>query len=282
MVDITNSLRTGKMDSTMINHWCMYYIVHPSQENIVDAAQYYYLPRHELNNLQMMTSPPFVWSICKQKLKDAQGQFKYDPGKKDKIPMQHYCVLNPDKPGAVGITIELNGEKRIMIASGKLSGCGFAVLTDVGGKVYVIHAGASDTSPDVYAASIDIKRQMINRDIFLMAMTLKMPEEYDVWFPYVEGCLDIQNGLTCEKLFCLLQSFGFQGFVYVRRENNQLICDGDCMQLAVRSYTPDAFHDVVAVINEKGKMASTLRDLETVQDGMQVANSIQNQICLRS
>lgn len=282
MVDITNSLRTGIMDSSMIWNFCRHYQIQELTGNDVKAEPYYYISRSEPNNLKQITSPSYVRSICKHKLEDTMGGFKYDPGEEDTIDMQYYFVSNPDYPGAVGISIELTDEKRVMITSGGLSGCGFAVLRNDYGKVYVIHAGASNSFPNVNAADIDIRRQMINRDIYLMAVALQMPDCYNKWLSYKGKDMDIQNGLTCEALFERLQECELEGITYVCRENKQLVCDADGMRLAVRSYTSHAFHDVVAVINERGKMASTLRNLEDAKGGMKVTKSIQNQLCQRS
>lgn len=262
MVDITPSLQTGIMESAMLANFGNHYVIYES-----DFEPYYYISRNQPDILEQKTKG-CVKAIRTNRLRDVHGKFEYESDKE----MQYYLVPNEAQPGVVGIRKNISDTKRMMIASGGLSGCGFAILL-LENSVYVIHAGGELNA--IQNLSWDERRRIINRDIYLMAVALLNPENYAVWYQYnISTNEKIRNGLTCEALFSLLQHMQFYGIVYVKGENSQLICDNEKMRLIIRSYHEQYIYDVTFLKNEYGYISTTLRKMA----GDNIFGGIQQQL----
>lgn len=270
MVDITPSLKAGKMGGLMGKSLCNGYCIKtadPDKKN----KPHYYISRNAPGNINRNESNE-VMGIYTKKKQYSEG-FSY----KSKVFMHHYFVQNPEVAGAVGIIIIPNGEYRTLIASGPLTGCGFAVLI-WGGNIFVIHAGGSNDKKEELTA--ERRRMMINRDIFLMANALIDSDNYSNFFRDSDQNYR-DNGMTCEELFCKLQQQDFKGFIYVNKDNSQLICDKTDANLAIWSYHENCLYDVVCVINEEGNMSSTIRKIELIEKKYDVTGITQNELYKR-
>ena len=249
MVNITPYLAAGKMEKEMYGNICNHYSI--SLDDVEKAqgknyTQYCYISRSNPNALEFTDHGLYVQSIHTN-CKNYSGGFKYQ----DDTYMNHFCVSNPENAGAVGIEIIQTNEARTLIASGSLSGCGFAVLFR-NDHVFVIHAGGSnDTESDL---TVEQRREMINRDIFLMVHALNNPEQY-------AGVQINGGGMSCQELFESIKRQRFHGFIYVAKDTKMCISDSGVQNLVLVSYVIDSFHDVVCVMNRNGDVSSAIRTM---------------------
>lgn len=251
MVDITPSLAKGKIKKEMYENICSHYSIGLKDAETAPGknyTKYCCINRSNPNVLDRTDIGQYVQSIHTN-CKDYSGGFHYG----DDTYMNHYCVSNPQNAGAVGIEIIRTGEARTLIASGSLSGCGFAVLFRQN-YVFVIHAGGSnDTMSDL---TVEQRRKMINRDIFLMVNALNNPEQY-------AGVQINGGGMSCQELFNSIERQGFHGFIYVAEDMEMSISDRIVQNLELVSYTTtNLYHDVVCVMNECGNVSSALRTMD--------------------
>lgn len=251
MVNITPSLAAGKIKKEMYGNICSHYSIGLKDAETAPGknyTKYCCINRSNPNVLDRTDIGQYVQSIHTN-CKDYSGGFHYG----DDTYMNHYCVSNPQNAGAVGIEIIRTNEARTLIASGPLSGCGFAVLFRCN-QVFVIHAGGSnDTKSDLPAEQ---RRELINRDIFLMANALSGPEQY-------AGVQKNDVGMTCQLLLEKIGEQRFQGFIYVAEDMEMSISDRNVQNLVLVSYTAtNLYHDVVCVMNECGNVSSALRTMD--------------------
>ena len=250
VVDITPSLAAGEIEQKMYENICSHYSIGQKDVETVlekNYTKYCCINRSNPNVLNRTDLGQYVQSIHTN-CKNYSGGFKYQ----DDTYMNHFCVSNPENAGAVGIEIIQTNEARTLIASGSLSGCGFAVLFRCN-QVFVIHAGGSnDTKSDLPAEQ---RRELINRDIFLMANALSGPEQY-------AGVQKNGGGMTCQQLFESINEQEFYGFIYVAKGTELCISDCDVQNLVLRSYTTALYHDVVCVMDECGNVSSALRTID--------------------
>ena len=134
-VDITPSLETGEMEFDMVIKQCNHYSIgYLDNKNDVEYMVYCYISRLSPDSVSCNSSKGYAQFIHTNN-KEYETGFLYQ----NEIYMNHYYVLNPENAGAVGIMITPNGRERTLIASGSLSGCGFAILIR-GDNIFVIHA----------------------------------------------------------------------------------------------------------------------------------------------
>ncbi len=249
VVDITPSLAAGEIEQKMYENICSHYSIGKKDVETVlekNYTKYCCINRSNPNVLNRTDLGQYVQSIHTN-CKNYSGGFKYQ----DDTYMNHYCVSNPQNAGAVGIEIIQTGEARTLIASGSLSGCGFAVLFR-NDHVFVIHAGGSnDTESDL---TVEQRREMINRDIFLMVHALNNPEQY-------AGVQINGGGMSCQELFESIKRQRFHGFIYVAKDTKMCISDSGVQNLVLVSYVIDSFHDVVCVMNRNGDVSSAIRTM---------------------
>lgn len=268
-VDITPSLKNGKMEKEMRSSICNNYRIAYNDKGTKEP--YFYINRNNPGaytkmNVTENAENAAVLSLC-TKMKKYDGGFSY----KSDVDMRHYFVENPRDAGAVGITVpmpnSLGKAQRTMIVSGELSGCGFAVLINKGKDVLVIHAGGAtnDTQPKLQDEQ---RRRIINRDICLMVYALAWPGDYEN-NPY-----KTMIGVDYQEFFNFLSSNYFQGFVYVQGDKDLIYFNPSNAELQFRLYNNQLIHDVVCVINEGGELFSAIRTM----DGSKVKNVYENEL----
>lgn len=179
--------------------------------------------------------------------------------KNDVFPLNYYLVNNPMAPGANGIVREYV-DQRFFIASGMLSGCGFAVLTKKDGKLYIIHAGAGDATKD----DVNTRREKINGDIFYMACKLAEPDG-----------IDLDKGpLDRDLLLHYLYEKKFFGFLVLPGEQESMEFNNDIFIFSYHTFSEELPRigmvrgysaDVICAVNEEGRIIFSRRKLLTTR-----------------
>lgn len=267
MIDITPSAADGIIQDEMAVHYCGHYVLEQFNTDLYNGNGCY-IDRNNINNVTVSNQDSNTWvpTVCKKNIKSQQNGFEY---KDNGVPLEYYRIANPCKPGVKGKSIELyEPNKRKMIVSGCLSGCGFAVLVS-DQKVHVIHAGASSDSGQPVGKN---RKLLINRDIYLMALALKDLERYPSSIDL--STQEKENGITKEDLFVHISRMGMKGCIYVSDAQRMIINNTD-HSLILKTYQIEdkwyerqiqtgtdiyAFaYDAVCMINDRGKMALIFR-----------------------
>lgn len=251
MVDITNSLEQGYVDSTMLGATTHYAFI----QNPPYKINHTYIARDKPDEVKPeVQSDRVVSNQIGQDRLVQESHFQFICS--SQYPFKYYCVQNPINPGANGIKFPVLENYRYLIVSGGLSGCAFAILSH-SGCLYIIHSGGDSGNSDV---GQNLKRKLINRDVYLMAEYLKGTKEN-----YQEKLVGlgekIQNGLTNEELFDKIIELGFEGAIGVR-STTEMLLRNENGRLTLSTYDR-GFCDTIYVRNENGKYGTAIRSFLT-------------------
>ncbi|MDO5351083.1 MAG: cytotoxic necrotizing factor Rho-activating domain-containing protein [Lachnospiraceae bacterium] len=184
--------------------------------------------------------------------------------------LNYYCINNPREAGANGIRMAY-GNKRFFIASGELTGCGFAVLVKEN-DLYIIHAGAATATTDTAA----IRRGYINRDIYCMARRLS-DSKFDT--------RSVEGAISCNELYSSLKDEGFYGFLILQGDQTALSTETQIWTFQYYSGKKNGTNtnrmaDVICALNEQGEMMISQRILEQDFTGIKEVAGGQLQVAL--
>ncbi len=171
----------------------------------------------------------------------------------------HFFIGNPQKQiesngeikyreGANGMVIQDFKNHNLMICSGLLERCSFAILVK-NDKIITIHAGSDGLNPNPIR---DPRGWYKNADVFCMAN-------------YLIGhhLLDNIYQMDVEQMVDMLDSFGFKGFVFFNSNKSKVYIKTS--NVVGYSYSINDYNypkaDVVCLINTEGKMQIALRPL---------------------
>lgn len=170
----------------------------------------------------------------------------------DSCALNYYCINNPYEAGANGIKIGYES-KRFFIASGELTGCGFAVLVKEN-DLYIIHAGAATATTD----TAEIRRGYINWDIYCMARRLSDSKFYTA---------PVKRTISRSELYSLLKDEKFCGFLILQGDQTALSPEERIWTFQYYSGKKNGTNtnrmaDVICALNERGEMMISQRILE--------------------
>lgn len=255
-LDITDGIKKANLELCDIRHWHNSFII----QQILNG-----------NNCISVVANPLYLCMGKQSYKEENPELKFKDeyigyeinlvgeiqtykmgsetivykDKGDEL-NYYYYIQNPEKFGANGKEIDISSPKNIMICSGRLSGCSFALLIK-NNRLFVIHVGVSNSQN-----TLDPKGYKNNANIFCMANYLASNQKFNML-----------SELDPTSMIGLLEDCGFEGFVFFNSfKRGLLIRNGDIIGYTYStSDLSHPFTDVVCVINKEGKMQVALRPL---------------------
>ena len=235
MIDITNALKSASLnelshcesdfilvdnkDLSAINS-CLIYV---SRDNAVVVEH----DSEEFQNVLLKKGNIIIGG----KEDQLTGAYKYEDAGQ---PASCYWVNNPYNSGALGLKLSIG--ERCFVSSGRLSGCGVAVLKK-DNNVYFIHAGASGDSHPKRS------EKFITNDIYKAACAfLKIPVE------------DKNEPISAEMLAEELNGLGYLGVIFLSDDSKYAKNIG---KIALYSY--EKFANMLLAMNELGACKTSCR-----------------------
>ncbi|MCI8408948.1 MAG: hypothetical protein HFJ09_06710 [Lachnospiraceae bacterium] len=227
MIDISKVLREARLD--YIEGYESDFILRGNTDELSQNNYHVYVSREsvvveqesqEFENILLKKGNRVLSDIDIQSL----DGYKYED---TELPVSCYWVNNPFKAGALGVQFDTG--HRYFVSSGRLTGCGVAVLKRED-KVYFIHAGASDSS------SSSRNKDFITNDIYKAALAL-----------LYRNISDINTPMSYDELAHELNELQFSGVIFLSNSNKVIKNIG---QIAIYSY--EIFANVLLAINELG------------------------------